>query len=549
MSFKVPIKFDRYLLYHEIEKYLKATAEEYPDLCTLESIGESYEGRSIWALTITAASKGKPCEKPAIYVDGNIHAGEVTGSMAALYLIDYLVDNYGKDEEVTHLVDRVTFYVIPRVSPDGAELYLTTPHTLRSSVRVWPDEEEEDPPGLHREDINGDGKILQMRVRDDRKGEWKVSSLDPRLMVPRRPGERKGPFYRIYPEGLIADYEGEPVQMQRGPYGLDLNRNFPSNWDPKVPGGGDFPASEPEVHALVKFVNAHPNIGAIHALHTYGGFFFRNPCQYQEGEMDPLDLKATREIAGEGTRGTGYPDIKSSNRATMTEWAYEHKGIIAYTTELWDRYGKAGLGFAGSMREQDPGKREEIGAKLLTWNDRELAGKGFIDWTPFDHPQLGKVEIGGWDGKFCVQNAPPRFLEQECHKNCLWVMAHASALPWVQVSELKVESLGERSREVTVVVENWGYLPTNITNKAKGLGVLKEDFVRIIPGTGLKVRGKPVKRVEYIEGYLTGGWSPARSTVQVSFTVDVLQEQGPLVLTAEYVSQRGGVSRREFTLD
>ncbi len=549
MSSKVPIRFDGYLLYEEIKEYLEKTAAEYPDLCSLSSVGKSYEGRHIWALTITAAATGEPHEKPGIYVDGNIHAGEVTASMVALYLIDYLVDNYGKDEDVTYLVDRTTFYVLPRVNPDGAEVYLTTPSTLRSSVRVWPGDDVEDLPGLHRADVNGDGKILQMRVRDDQKGEWKVSLKDPRLMVARLPGERKGPFYRIYPEGYIKDYEGEPVTIQRAPYGLDLNRNFPSNWDPKVPGGGDFPTGEPEARALVQFIVDHPNIGALQALHTSGGFFYRNPCQYGEDKMDPQDLQATRAIARQGTRVSGYPDVKSPNRATMTEWAYEHRGIIGYTTELWNRSARAGIDLMSSMRESDPDKREELSVKLLAWNDRELAGKGFIDWTPFDHPQLGKVEIGGWDNKFCVQNAPPQFLKQECHKNTMWIMQHAAAFPWVNVTGIKVCDMDSAVKRVTVIIENWGYLPTNITNKAKEMGVVKKDTVELKAGPGIEITGRPKQEVDFIEGYMSGRRSPARSTVQVSWIVKMLPDRsGPVALTAEFRSQRGGVSRKTCVL-
>jgi murein tripeptide amidase MpaA len=123
------------------------------------------------------------------------------------------------------------------VNPDGAELYLTTPALLRSSVRAWPDSEEEfaEFPGLRREDVNGDGKILQMRVRDDNKGEWKASKKDVRLMIPRRPGERKGPFYRVYPEGTIKDFEGEPFDQHRGPFGLTSTATSRQTGIPRSP--------------------------------------------------------------------------------------------------------------------------------------------------------------------------------------------------------------------------------------------------------------------------------------------------------------------------
>lgn len=545
MSSKADIGFNRYLTYSEVTDYLRRTAEAYPQLVGLESGGKSYEGRDIWVLTVTNKETGCAGKKPAIYVDGNIHAGEVTGCMAALYLIDHLVGNYGKDEEVTHILDTRAFYILPRVNPDGAELYLTTPALLRSSVRPWPDDDLGDLPGLAREDVDGDGMILQMRVRDDNKGEWKVSGKDPRLMVARRPGERKGPFYRLYPEGFIKGYEGEPVAVKKTRFGLDLNRNFPSNWDTEVPGGGDYPGSEPEARAIIEFIAKHPNIGAVQALHTSGGFYYRNPCQYPEDKMDPDDFRATTEIAREGTLVSGYPHVKSPNRATLTEWVYEHKGIIAYTTELWNRYDRAGVDLLDWQKTTDPGEREEQNAKLLAWNDRELAGKGFKDWTPFEHPQLGPVEIGGWDPKFCVQNPPAMFLKQECHKNAIWIMRHAAALPETHFADLLVEDIDAHVKKITAVVENRGYLPTCVTNKAKSLGAVKEDVAEIFPGPGVTVLGKNRQEAGFIEGYMSGGrGGPAKSTARVTWMIKV-DDGAQTAFSVEYRSQRGGTVRAE----
>ena len=76
-------------------------------------------------------------------------------------------------------MDKFAVYVVPRISIDGAERYLTTPHSLRSSTRYWPYAEKL--PGFHREDVNNDGEILMMR-KEDPLGDWKVSKLDPRIM-------------------------------------------------------------------------------------------------------------------------------------------------------------------------------------------------------------------------------------------------------------------------------------------------------------------------------------------------------------------------------
>jgi murein tripeptide amidase MpaA len=140
--------YDTYLRYEELTQTLHSLADENPNLCKVESIGKSYEGRDIWLMELTNAETGLAVEKPAFWVDGNTHAGEVTGSMAALYLIETLLEGYGSDERIKGLLDGQSFYVLPRLSPDGAERYLTMPYTLRESMRPWPELEEE--PGLAR---------------------------------------------------------------------------------------------------------------------------------------------------------------------------------------------------------------------------------------------------------------------------------------------------------------------------------------------------------------------------------------------------------------
>src|SRR5215217_2149554 len=135
--------FDSYLLYEELTRTLRELAEEYPGLCKVESIGKSYEGREIWLAELTNSQTGPADTKPAFWVDGNTHAGEVTGSMAALYLIEHLLEKHGTEDLVTRLLNEQAFYVLPRLSPDGAERYLTTPHTLRATPRPWPEPEED----------------------------------------------------------------------------------------------------------------------------------------------------------------------------------------------------------------------------------------------------------------------------------------------------------------------------------------------------------------------------------------------------------------------
>ncbi len=542
MSEHPQLSFDQYATYADLTEYLQAIADTYPHLVTLESIGKSYEGRDVWAVTLTNQDTGPAEDKPALYCDGNIHAGEVTPAMVILYTIDHMTRNFGSDDEVDHLLNTRALYLLPRVNPDGAEKYLTTPYLLRSSVRPYPDDNVQNLVGLHPCDVDGDGHILIMRVRDDRRGEWRVSAEDPRVMVPRRPAEIRGQFYHLYREGELRGTEEEPFDEHSVPWGLDINRNFPSNWRPDIDGGGPYPTSEPEVRSIVNFIMEHNNIGGLQAFHTYGGFFYRNPYQYEEEDMDPDDLRATIEIAREGEAVTGYTDEKSNNCSTLTEWAYEHRGILGYTTEVWDRLDRAGVDRREYRRVLDPAKREEMEIKLMQWNDRELGGRAFHPWRKFDHPQLGEVELGGWDPKLAVQNPPPELLHQECYKNTRWIMRHAAALPRLAIEKVDVTPEADDIFRVRVLVANHGYLPTSASNKAREVGAVRKDRIRMeIDEQAELLMGNASQDIDFLEGYMSGhrprGTGAARSSAEASW---LIRTSGPTGVELVAESERGG---------
>ena len=558
--------FDRYYKYEELSDCLRQYAAAYPHLAALESIGTSHEGREVWAITITNTEKGNHDEKPGMYVDGNIHAGEVTGSMAALYLVDYLLANYGKDETVTRLLDTITFYVLPRINPDGAELYLTTPTLLRSSVRQFPDyRQSEDPPGLHAEDVDGDGKILLMRLRDDLRGSWKSDLEDPRIMVERHPLDAGGPFYHVYTEGIIRDETGQVATSIKMPlvqvptkYGLDLNRNFPSGFSPLTPGAGVFPLSEPETRNQVEFVSKRKNIAGVLLYHTTGGVLFRPHSTIHDSKFDKRDIHLYEAIGQLGYESTGYPvvccygDIFSG---VFDDWCFDQRGLLAFTPELWNAESRAtGQEKLDFFKKQSNKEKRDIEHKLLLWNDRELAGRGFIDWREFDHPQLGKVEIGGWDTKECRQNPPPAFLKGECHKMTLFALSYAAALPQAVIEEVTITPLAKGVFTIEALVANRGFLPTNVTEQAIKQQAVRPDRLRIdLPEGAVLLSDANQIEIGFLEGYaLThDAWgrykSPARQMARVSWTVE-LRDAGAGTATLSLLSERGGNSHKTIEL-
>ncbi len=559
------LRLDKYLLYDEINELMHSWQENYPNLITVETIGQSYEGRDVWALTITNKNTGSPDTKPAMYVDANIHAGEVTGSMAALHLAEYLLTT--ENDKIKKLLDTRTFYILPRINPDGAELYLTTPTLLRSSVRPFPDfRKDEDPAGLHAFDINGDGRIQLMRIRDDQHGAWKISSEDPRAMVERSPLDLEGPFYHIYTEGHLLDAQGNILENARYPfeavdtkYGLDLNRNFPAGYNPLTPGSGPFPLSEPETRNQVEFINKHSNIGGVLLYHTTGGVLFRPHSTVPDKNFDKTDLAMYKELGNIGTKTTSYPvvccygDIWSG---VLDDWCFEYKGLFAFTPELWDAVGRA----APEVKKdpyKEPSKEElnQLEIKLLQWNDRELSGQGFTAWHKFDHPQFGSIEIGGWKVKECRQNPPVKFLEQECYKMTQFALGYALSLPVVHIDEIEVTNLENNIYQIEAVVSNHGFMNTNISEQAKKQKAVRQDLVTLnVSETTSLINGDFQVEIGFLEGYSAGQQSrfyrfgkPAKSGKRIKWTIQ-LTEACSKQISITLKSERGGVKTKTIAL-
>jgi len=505
------IQFDRFYRYDDLTRILQGFMTEHPELVRVESIGKSYEGRDIWLVTVTHFATGEDKDKPAFWVDGNIHATELSASAACLRLVHKLVADYGTNADITHLLDTRAFYVCPRVNPDGAEWALADkPKYIRSSTRPYPFDEE---PlgGLLEEDVDGDGRILTMRISDPN-GAWKVCPEEPRLMVRRDPTEIGGQYYRMLPEGPIEDYDGITITAQAQKERLDLNRNFPSGWrqEHQQRGAGPFPTSEPEVRTTVAFIAQHPNITGGIAFHTFSGVLLRPFDDRDDKEMPIEDLWTFQKIGAKGTDITGYPNVsvyhdfryhpKEVITGGFDTWLYDHMGVFAWTIEIWSPQRQAGIKeykFIDWYREHPL----EDDLAMLKWSDEVLEGKGYVDWYPFEHPQLGPVELGGWDRIHAFRNPPPQFLEKEITPLVDWTIWHAQISPKLELYEVKVTPLGGDTYHVRMVVHNTGWLPSYVTKNALEKKVVRGVVCEIaLPeGAALKT-GKLREEIGQLEG-------------------------------------------------
>ncbi|MEM2001318.1 MAG: M14 family metallopeptidase [Candidatus Methanomethylicaceae archaeon] len=467
------IDFSRYYTPDEVEKILYNLTEKFDNFCSLHCIGRTLQGRSILVLELTNKSTGSAEDKPGEVVFGCIHAAEVMSAMAALYLICEALDSYNRDDMIKKVLDETVLYVIPYLNPDGAHIALTTPYRWVGNGRYSPGQEQPWP-GLYQCDVNGDGMILEMRIEDPA-GEWKVSEADPRLLVPREPGDQKGPFYRRLPEGLIRDWDGAELWLPK-PRDGNLNRNFPENWAPEVVqhGAGAYPLSEPEAAAFANFILNHPNVFGAISLHTNAGAILFPSLDTSRKR----DFLAFHRLAQAGAKITGYRIVESvleqftidkskPRRGLAEEWLYKQRGIICFTVELWDLLKVAGVQDYSLLSVLTWFTPEQELA-LLKWNDEVLAGEGFVDWTPFDHPQLGRVEIGGWKYLWPIRNAPPgKLLVEEISRLAKFVFVKCASRPLLKILQTSVCKLGRDIYKVEAIIGNEGFLPSYVTEVAR----------------------------------------------------------------------------------
>jgi len=531
-TFKAMGKYDfwHYYAYDELTNYLRDTAKAYPQLAELRSLCKSPMGRDVWMLVINNPKTGADTDKPAFFLN-QIHAGEVIAAMSCNYTIWYLLDKYGKDPEVTRLVDNMAWYIVPRLDVDGAEAYLTG-----KPAGIDPDPIDDDKDGKFdedpAEDLDKDGLILQMR-KIDPKGTMKVSDKDPRLMVSRAPDETGGVYYTIYSEGIDNDGDGK-INEDGFRTSYLSNRNYPGNWRPQTvqSGGGVYPMEERITRSEVDFVASHPNIAIYVQHHCCGRTILRPPTARPDADFaNKADLELFRIAGARALEKTGwglatsvydwrFPEGTPDRKPTQTYRDKDGKirnapqgmypdsgsapdfnglfraddcplcdrGYYAWGSSMETMYELFGIFSMGDEHWESPDYNKDgdiTEEERLRWNDWEMDGRLFVNWHTFKHPTLGDVEIGGW---IRTKNSPPEgeLIQKECEMGTNFVAYLAGLAPKVKIGNADIKDKKGGVYQVEIGVVNEGLIPT-ATQQAEALRLAEPVLLEIVPNENIEI--------------------------------------------------------------
>lgn len=509
-----------------IMQKINALTKEYPALCTAKPLVKTAGGTEIMALTI---GRGERDNKPGIAVLGGIEGSYLLGRELAFGFVASLLKD-SESAEIKSLLDKVTFYVFPDVSPDAAEQFFRQLKYERNINAGTTDDDrdfvnDEDP----FEDLNNDGFITLMRISDPA-GIYTENGDDKRIMVPADISKGQTGSFSVYSEGIDNDKDGK--FNEDGPGGVNFNRNLTFNYEEHGTNAGLYPVSEAESKAVLDFLFDHYNIYATFAFGpqdnlgqpmksaerpgtTQPSSQDQSPGMgqgFQQGQFPPMgqfppqgqmrmmnqerrftsilrsDEAINKLVSGKYHEITGIKGAPpaQSTRGNFMEWAYFHYGRYSFSTPAW---------WYPVEKEQNP----EVA--FLKYAAENKMDDVFIPWTEIKHPDFPgkKVEAGGIK-PFAMINPPPDKIDDLVSKNYKFIVAVAGMHPELEFLDVKVENQGDNIFRLSLKVHNKGVFATCAEAGERNMWT---RLMRISIETANKqqlLSGAKVQRMQRLEG-------------------------------------------------
>lgn len=482
---------------------------DYASLCSVKSFCKTLGGKEIWVLSIGTGERDK---KPGIAVFGGIEGNYVLGKELALGFAENLLKE-STTQDVKNILNSLTFYVFPDVSPDATEQFFSDLKYERTVNARATDEDrdfttDEDP----YEDLNKDGVITLIRITDPT-GTYLESEDDKKIMVPADLSKGEMGKYLVYAEGIDNDKDGS--FNEDGPGGVNFNKNFTFNYEEFGINAGLHPVSEIETKAVADFLFDHFNIyatfafgpqdnlgqpmkaserqGAAQSLGQGQGQMQFTGRSQEQGDRRITSIMKTDETINklvsdkyhEITGLKGAPPAKSTPGNFM-DWAYYHYGRYSFSTPGW-------------WFPAEKGKNIE--ASFLKYAEENEMNDVFVPWTEIKHPDIKdkKVEVGGIK-PFVMINPPDSNLEDLVTKNYKFITAIAAMHPELEYLDAKIENAGENIFRITIKVHNKGVFATcaEVGDFNQWTRIMR---ITLEPGSGQSIlSGQKIQRIQRLEG-------------------------------------------------
>jgi hypothetical protein len=295
------IDYDNYYPFADHVLFMNQIVNERPDLASIQSIGDTLEGRDIWNVNITGP--GDASNRPQVAINSTIHAREWITTPASAYLMENLVRGYDSDPRVRNLMDTVDWYITPVLNADGYVYSWQTERFWRKNRR------------------NNGGGI----------------------------------------------------------FGVDLNRNFDSDWGGNGSSGdansetyrGTAPFSEPESTVISNFMSSMDDLRAHVDTHSYTQLVLHAPGTFAQNVPNQAELA---EVAAEmsdaifSVHGEFYTPQRGLDLyeagGTFADYSGIVLGAFGYTIEARPE-DQSGGGFAPPASQILPTAQEIYQAYLI----------------------------------------------------------------------------------------------------------------------------------------------------------------------------------------
>ncbi len=436
-------------------------------------IGKSRGGLPIHGIEL---KRGKGENRPALLLVAGLDGRRSDDSDVALDVVkDFITAKPNSPEE--RVLKNATIWVIPCANPDG--------RAAGVEGNLGPVDEDrdgridEDGP----EDLNGDGIVLWMRKKDP-EGAY-IQDKKTGLMRKADPKQGEAGVYKLWREGIDNDKDGDFNEDPKG--GIIPNRNFPHLYPEHGKGAGPYVLSEPEALSLVDFVIGNPRIQMVLTLGAFDNLGTKAKSNTASTKQ-PINGYLTRDkgvlerfakaIGRKGRHGTD--DWKGHFHA----WVYAHAGRISLALNLSTKKKTASKKESNNGPSSKPSKksREEQSGEVAS-SKRKTKGNSdkakFPKWKPFNHPQLGAIEIGGKDPREdCKLSHEEQRLGVPLVTKLL--VAGVEGACQLRIVKLETKALGEGAIEVRAVVRNNGKSPsrTAVADRLGNPRLPRLEFVR-----------------------------------------------------------------------